>query len=218
MAECRICEYNDRPAEKIAHEVLWSLSESEKFHKVLHAKPNGLKDRQGIDFTVMLSRKLYLPIQVKGYWILDEKTMESRLRQVRGEGLPIGKRRRIALDTADALRAYMTSKILAYHRLDLLINDQSVRDEFARKAGELKMEAALSSKSTDYETLLRIYREMQHFFNIFDKAIHHAERYPEVKLFFIINVNEGIDREKQIAQLEKEWLPLLRKAKPKTRS
>jgi hypothetical protein len=57
---------------------------------------------------------------------------------------------------------------------------------------------------------------MQHFFNIFDKAIHHANRYPDVKLFFIINVNDGIDHEKQAEQLKKEWLPLLKKALPKT--
>lgn len=216
MANCRICEENDRPAEQIAHEVFWSLVESEKFYRVLHAKPNGLKDRQGIDFTLLLSKKVTLAIQVKGYWILDEKTLESRLRQVRNGGLLISKRRRIALDTADALRAYMTSRILEYHRLDLLINDELIREDFTKRAKELNLDALLSSKNSTYESLLKIYKEMQHFFNIFDKAIHHAKRYPDVKLFFIINVNDGIDHEKQVAQLTKEWLPLLKKALPKT--
>lgn len=218
MGDCRICDDNSRPAEQIAHEVLWSLAESEKFHKVLHARPNGLKDRQGIDFTLLLSKKSSLAIQVKGYWILDDKSLESRLRQLRNGGLPTGKRRRINLNTADSLRAYMTSRILGYHRLDLLINDEQIREDFAKKSKELNLGAALSSKNTSYESLLKIYKEMQHFFNIFDKAIHHAERYPEVKLFFIINVNDGVDREKQMAQLKKEWLPLLKKAVPKTRT
>lgn len=216
MANCLICDDNNRPAEQIAHEVLWALAESEKFHKVLHARPNGLKDRQGIDFTLLLSKKVSLAIQVKGYWILDEKTLESRLRQVRNGGLLISKRRRIALDTADSLRSYMTSRILEYHRLDLLINDQLIREDFTKRAKDMNLDALLSSKDSTYESLLKIYKEMQHFFNIFDKAIHHASRYPDVKLFFIINVNDGLDREKQLTQLKKEWLPLLRKAVPKT--
>lgn len=216
MGKCRICDDNNRPAEQIAHEVLWQLAESEKFHKVLHARPNSLKDQQGIDFTLLLTKKSSLAIQVKGYWILDDKSLESRLRQLRNGGLLISKRRRITLDTTDSLRAYMTSRILEYHRLDLLINDELVREEFSKKAKELNLDALLSSKNSTYESMLKIYKEMQHFFNIFDKAIHHAARYPDVKLFFIINVNDGLDREKQIAQLKKEWLPLLRKAVPKT--
>lgn len=215
MKECLVCKIPDRLAERIAHEFLPCLAESAGFRKVLHSKPNGFRDQRGEDFSLVISKKFSVAVQVKGYRILDEKALQIRIKQIRNEGMPMKKHHRVLLNNADLLRAYMAKIILEYNRLDLLINDCRIREEFVRISKELNLDSLLSSRTSDYESLVGAYKKLQHLFNIFDKAINHARKYPAVKLFFIINTTDGVNHAMQIEQLKKDCLPLIKKAMSK---
>ncbi len=199
----------------MAHEVLVSLSKELGVKRVIHTRPNGMRDRQGKDFLLVIGKGKKIALQIKAYRVLDPKHLEMRIRRMRGEGadkMSAAKRKKYVFSTVEDLRNYMQVTLRAFFRLSLLMNDRAIREEFKRASREEGLNVRLVARDAKYEDLIKAYEALEHFFNIFDKAINHATRYPGVKLFLIVDTSDGISEEKQRKELCTAWLPVLQKA------
>ena len=210
MEKCQICQDNlDRISERIGHEMVSEISEEEGYFCVKHVRPNSSDDKKGIDIFLQISKSggNVLMIQIKKFRILDEKILRERLARMKEE--PKRRRNRMKkISTPAEFREYVWGIIGKYEKLNLLINDQEIKDDFYRLAKELNFFQILRY-GRNYEEILKIYGRLEPYFAIFHKAIYHAEHYPDVKLLFIVDLDlNKAQREKTKA----EWKRLIKKA------
>jgi hypothetical protein len=211
LAECQICQdYDDRLSEKVAHELLDEIAREEGYWRVFHAKPNSKKDRQGKDFCVVTQKGVRaIHIQVKKFRVLEPEVLKRRLNGMRE--LPRRrKNRKRQLDTVQKLREYVFETLREYKKLNLLINDREIRDEFYKTTQRINLFRALH-KEQNYQKLLEIYGEIEPYIAIFQRAIFHAQNYPSVKLFFIVQFEDEQGRPAHLAQTKADWKALIKK-------
>ncbi len=212
MAECLICkEHPDRLAERIAHEVLDWIAEKEGYERIIHTKPNSLRDRQGKDFVVVpKGRRMGLFIQIKAFRILKGKILKPKLQRLKS-GVKLRKGGSEKLDTIGNLRNFMLKLMKDSQNLKLFTNDDNFRNHFKRLSKNLKLEKALSSES-DYDRMLALYGKLEAYFNLMEKQIRHAQLYPDVKTFLLVDTTEWVRSVRRVEKLKKEWLPIVREA------
>lgn len=210
MSDCPICENNpDRLAERIAHEVLDWIAEKEGYERIIHTKPNSLRDRQGKDFVVVpKGSRVGLFIQIKAFRILKNRILKPKLQRLRG-GMKLKKGRPEKIDTLEELRNFILKIFKEFQKVELSANDSEFLAHFRKLAKNLKLEKVLAS-GKDYDELFSIYGKLEAYFNLMEKEIRHAKLYPDVKVFLLVNTTEWTITRAQIEKLKKEWLPIIR--------
>lgn len=211
MAECQICQtYDDRLSEKIAHELLDEIGKEEGYWRVIHTMPNSKKDRQGKDFCIVTKKgERAIHIQVKKFRVLEPEVLKRRLGGMR-EPPRRRKNRKRQLDTAQKLKEYIFETLCEYKKLNLLINDRRIREDFYKTAHRINLFRALQ-REQDYQALVDLYGEIEPYIAIFQRAIFHAQSYPSVRLFFIVRLEDEKRQGMHLAQTKTEWKMLIRK-------
>ena len=216
MVDCLICrKYDDRLAEQIAHQVLKEIVEEQGFWWLAHVEPNSKRDKQGKDFFIVAKRgERALPIQIKAFRILSKKDLKSKLDKIKQGPSKFKYERarefwKTKFETIQKLKNYILETIEKYQQLDLLINDQEIKQEFEKAIERSNLNKALNSD--DYDFLLGTFGAIEHFIDIFNKAIIHASRYPSVKMFFAVDVSTGMDKKELKKKLKTEWTALIMK-------
>jgi len=189
---CPVCEeYPDRVAEIIAHRgvITWAEVHSRKF-SVMHSIPSKKRDAAGIDITVIdeqTGRKIL--IQVKKFRILDEVTLEARLKRLRWKSKK-PKYRDHYLPDSESLKRHLYSILKRYKNIRLFINDKEIRNGFKAIAREHNLYEILR-REDDYQKLLDIFSKIEPYIAIFEKALLHKDKYPDVKVLLIADLISG---------------------------
>ena len=216
MLECQVCKnHPDRLAERIAHEVLDWIAEKEGYARVIHARPNSLRDREGKDF-VLVPKRAGLFIQIKAFRILKSLLLKMKMQRLKA-GAKLRKGRFEQLDTSDKLKQFMRRILRDSQKSRLCSNDSKYRLHFNKLSKNIKLNELLDS-DCGYDKLLAIYGKIEAYLNLFEKELRHAEIHQEVKIFLIVDTTGGCGYKRQVEILKKEWLPIIREEARKLNS
>ena len=201
MQKCPACRGGNIP-EKIVHWILSRVGETENFI-VEHYLQNGTEDIQGKDLGILFRKRKYF-IQVKGYREIPVIDMKKRV-------MILERRFRDFNRDSRKFRRYIYTTVNRYKRLDLLKNDREIREKFKKFTQTTSFFRKLNGEN-DFQKILELFTGVEYFINIFEAAIVHSERYPSVKLFFIVDMSKCVDRRKRTAALMEDCMELIKRA------
>ncbi|GEM_PF-4381230 len=222
MVQCQVCRTHDRPAERIAHEILKWIAKKENYWLVTHTEPNSARDKQGKDFFVVPQKGgKALPIQIKVFRKLDQKTLQEKRSRIKSgkQKIKLKTKERKNILHVNFIKKYIRTLLYHFRRSNLLKNDSCIWEEFNKHANSTNFFYRLNSAKNP-ETLLDLYEELEHYLDYFEKAVVHEEKYPKVRLFFVVNMTrDGIvdmrsffQQKKQVKKLREQWSQLIKKA------
>lgn len=201
MRKCPACTNRNVP-EKIIHWVIYCISKIENFIPE-HYIQNGPDDRRGRDLGITFQKETHY-IQVKGFREIRRTDIERRVAILEGRFKDFKR-------DPKKFKRYVYTIVNRYKRLRLLKNDGEIRERF-KKFVQTTSFFKKFNEENDFGKILELFIGIEHFINIFESAIIHFKRYPSVKLFFIVDMTKGIDRQKRTAILIEECHKLIRQA------